>query len=215
MKLLFGILALYPCYALGAEGSASAQWLQLSREHLEAGLLAKPEQEKKAHFQKGKELASKARDSGDTSAEATLLWIGNSGELAGIEQNLSSLFVVKNLESELKRLVETDPNIQYAAPFRALGFIYMRAPRFFSVGNLSKADSNIAEAVKRFPKWPENKMAAAELFIEQKKLAAAKEAMSELTDDFLSDASSNENQILIWKRDREILASKLEKAEGR
>lgn len=179
-----------------------------SKSNLEAGLLATESRVKALHYRQGLEKAEMAREAAPDDPQLVLLWVANSGELAGVQKNLSSLITIPKIEKELKRLTETSPDIQFAAPFRALGYIYLRAPRFFSLGSISKAESHLAEASKRFPNWPENKMAMAEFYLVKEKWKEAAEILDRFDEsDF---AQGDTVQKKLWARDLASLRERLQ-----
>src|SRR5262249_41565533 len=50
------------------------------------------------------------------------------------------------------------PDWGYAAAQRALGAIYLGAPRLISVGSTSKAQAALSDALMRFPQFPGNRL---------------------------------------------------------
>ena len=80
----------------------------------------------------------------------------NLGQLARTEY-LGALTLVKQMEPEFKAAGELDPRFDHAGPKRNLGLLYRDAPGWpVSIGNPSKAQSLLKQAVKLAPDFPEN-----------------------------------------------------------
>ena len=80
----------------------------------------------------------------------------NLGQLARTEY-LGALTLVKEMEPEFKAAGELDPQFDHAGPKRNLGLLYRDAPGWpVSIGNPSKAQSLLKQAVKLAPDFPEN-----------------------------------------------------------
>ncbi|HEX3856163.1 MAG TPA: tetratricopeptide repeat protein [Verrucomicrobiae bacterium] len=80
----------------------------------------------------------------------------NLGQLARTEY-LGALALVKEMEPEFMTAGKLDPLLDHAGPERNLGLLYRDAPGWpVSLGNPSKAQSLLKEAVKFAPDFPEN-----------------------------------------------------------
>jgi len=80
----------------------------------------------------------------------------NLGQLART-QLLGALGLVKQMETEFKSAGTLDPQFDHAGPKRNLGLLYRDAPGWpVSIGNPSKAQSLLKQAVKLAPDFPEN-----------------------------------------------------------
>ena len=80
----------------------------------------------------------------------------NLGQLARTEY-LGALALVKEMEPEFKTAGELDAQFDHAGPKRNLGLLYRDAPGWpVSIGNPSKAQALLKQAVKLAPDYPEN-----------------------------------------------------------
>jgi hypothetical protein len=80
----------------------------------------------------------------------------NLGQLARTEL-LGALTLVREMEPEFQKAGELDPLLDHAGPKRNLGLLYRDAPGWpVSIGNPSKAQSLLKQAVKLAPDFPEN-----------------------------------------------------------
>ncbi|NOZ86265.1 MAG: hypothetical protein GXP49_08350 [Deltaproteobacteria bacterium] len=87
----------------------------------------------------------------------------------------------------LKKAVELDETFFHAAPRRALGAVFLKAPSYPSgPGDLDAALENLEKAVALAPRWPENWLYLAE---------------AKLEDDSLKDAVHCAKQVLFFARD--------------
>lgn len=89
----------------------------------------------------------------------------NLGQLARTEY-LGALALVKEMEPEFKAAGELDPQLDHAGPKRNLGLLYRDAPGWpVSIGNPSKAQSLLKQAVKLAPDFPENHLHLIESYL--------------------------------------------------
>ena len=80
----------------------------------------------------------------------------NLGQLARTEY-LGALALVKEMEPEFQKAGKLDPLLDHAGPERNLGLLYRDAPGWpVSIGNPSKAQPLLKQAVKLAPDYPEN-----------------------------------------------------------
>jgi tetratricopeptide (TPR) repeat protein len=80
----------------------------------------------------------------------------NLGQLARTEY-LGALALVKEMEPEFQKAGKLDPLLDHAGPERNLGLLYRDAPGWpVSIGNPSKAQPLLKQAVKLAPDFPEN-----------------------------------------------------------
>jgi tetratricopeptide (TPR) repeat protein len=80
----------------------------------------------------------------------------NLGQLARTEY-LGALTLVNEMELEFQKAGDLDPQLDHAGPKRNLGLLYRDAPSWpVSVGDPSKAESLLKQAVKLAPDYPEN-----------------------------------------------------------
>jgi tetratricopeptide (TPR) repeat protein len=127
-----------------------------------------------SHFEAGKRAAEQARRLSSRDPGALLWWVANEGALAAQARNLGSLISLKQIERVLKRLRDIDPDYAFGGAERALGGIYREAPRFVSIGSLSRAERNLRAAVRRAPEFPGNVLGLAEVLADREKHAEAR-----------------------------------------
>lgn len=150
---------------LPAAGMA-ARVEEARRLYYEARATADPKA-RRALFERGLEAASDARKTDEEDPGAVLWWSANIGALAEIKKNPWSLGVIKDVERELKALAKREPRYGFAAADRALGKIYEKAPRFFSIGSSSKALERLKRAIELAPEFPGNQIALASFYFEE------------------------------------------------
>jgi tetratricopeptide (TPR) repeat protein len=89
----------------------------------------------------------------------------NLGQLARTEL-IGALALVKEMEPEFQKAGEMDPLFDHAGPERNLGLLYRDAPGWpVSIGNPSKAQSLLKQAVKLAPDYPENYLHVIESYL--------------------------------------------------
>jgi len=104
--------------------------------------------------QAGRELVRKAPTSAPTHYYLGL----NAGQLAST-RGLSALSLVDQMEEELQKARDLDPNFDYAGPDRGLGLLYLDAPGWpLSLGSKTKARQHLHRAVELSPDYPENRL---------------------------------------------------------
>jgi hypothetical protein len=80
----------------------------------------------------------------------------NLGQLARTEL-IGALALVKEMEPEFQKAGALDAQLDHAGPKRNLGLLYRDAPGWpVSIGNPSKSESLLKQAVKLAPDFPEN-----------------------------------------------------------
>ncbi|MCA8916331.1 MAG: hypothetical protein KDB90_13055 [Planctomycetes bacterium] len=88
------------------------------------------------------------------------------GVLAGFIGDLDHDFgldAVKNIESDMKLLMDADKDIANGGPWRAFGVLQLRAPGPpVSIGSLRNGKKNLETALEKSPEWPENHLYMAE-----------------------------------------------------
>jgi tetratricopeptide (TPR) repeat protein len=98
----------------------------------------------------------------------------NLGQLARTEY-LGALTLVKEMEPEFQKAGELDPQFDHAGPKRNLGLLYRDAPGWpVSIGNPSKAQSLLKQAVKLAPDFPENHLHLIESYLKWNETDEAK-----------------------------------------
>lgn len=89
----------------------------------------------------------------------------NLGQMARVKK-LQALGMVKEMEGHFNRARELDEKFSYAGPDRNLGLLYLRAPRFISVGDKVRALKHLRHAAKLAPEYPANHLNLLEAFID-------------------------------------------------
>jgi tetratricopeptide (TPR) repeat protein len=114
----------------------------------------------------------------------------NLGQLARTEL-IGALALVKEMEPEFQKAGALDPLLDHAGPERNLGLLYRDAPGWpVSIGNPSKAQPLLKQAVKLSPDFPENYLHLIESYLRWNETEAAKKELSAL-DTVWSGAQTN------------------------
>ena len=107
----------------------------------------------------------------------------NLGQLARTKW-LNALSIVKELERHLELADGLNPRLDHAGPARCLGQLYRDAPGWpVSLGNRTKARTQLLRALELAPDFPENHLNLIESWLEwkeKKRLAADLNALAEL-----------------------------------
>jgi tetratricopeptide (TPR) repeat protein len=104
----------------------------------------------------------------------------NLGQLARTEL-IGALALVKEMEPEFQKAGELDPLLDHAGPKRNLGLLYRDAPGWpVSVGNPSKSESLLKQAVKLAPDYPENYLHLIEAYLKWNETDDAKKELRAL-----------------------------------
>jgi tetratricopeptide (TPR) repeat protein len=104
----------------------------------------------------------------------------NLGQLARTEL-IGALALVKEMEPEFLTAGKLDPQFDHAGPERNLGLLYRDAPGWpVSIGNPSKAQSFLKQAVKLAPDFPENYLHLIESYLKWNELDDAKKELRAL-----------------------------------
>jgi tetratricopeptide (TPR) repeat protein len=104
----------------------------------------------------------------------------NLGQLARTEL-IGALGLVKEMEPEFQKAGALDPLLDHAGPERNLGLLYRDAPGWpVSIGNPSKAQSLLKQAVKLSPEFPENYLHLIESYLRWNESEAAKSELRAL-----------------------------------
>jgi hypothetical protein len=104
----------------------------------------------------------------------------NLGQLARTKL-IGALALVKEMEPEFKMAGELDARLDHAGPKRNLGLLYRDAPGWpVSVGNPSKSESLLKQAVKLAPDFPENYLHLIESYLKWNQPDDARKALSML-----------------------------------
>jgi hypothetical protein len=129
-----------------ATDSASDLTAQAMRE-CEVGQEASAREERRAHFERGESLATKAVTLDDKSAPAHFAIVCNLGELLRVDgEKLTSLLSLRRLMSEVDRTLQLDPN--HVDAMATKGTLLMRLPRVLG-GNTQEGERLLREVVKR------------------------------------------------------------------
>jgi len=88
------------------------------------------------------------------------------GVLAGFLGDLDNSYgldAVREIEKDMKQLIDADSSVAHGGPWRVLGVLQLRAPGPpVSVGSLRNARKNLEKALEKAPDWPENHLYMAE-----------------------------------------------------
>jgi tetratricopeptide (TPR) repeat protein len=104
----------------------------------------------------------------------------NLGQLARTEL-IGALALVKEMEPEFKTAGDLDARLDHAGPERNLGLLYRDAPGWpASIGNPSKAQSLLKQAVKLAPDYPENYLHLIESYLKWSEPDGAKKELRAL-----------------------------------
>jgi hypothetical protein len=104
----------------------------------------------------------------------------NLGQLARTKF-LGALALVKEMEPEFKTAGDLDAQLDHAGPERNLGLLYRDAPGWpASIGNPSKAQSLLKQAVKLAPDYPENYLHLIESYLKWNEPDGAKKELRAL-----------------------------------
>jgi hypothetical protein len=140
--------------------SATAGW-QFARACFDLAEFATNSTERAALAQRGIAAARQVIASEPKNAPAHYYLGMNLGQLART-RFLGALKIVGELERAFLRTLELDPDFDHAGPDRNLGLLYRDAPSIGSVGSRRKANQHLQNAVRRAPKYPENRLNLAE-----------------------------------------------------
>jgi len=101
----------------------------------------------------------------------------NLGQLARTEL-IGALDLVKQMEPEFKTAGQLDELLDHAGPERNLGLLYRDAPGWpASIGNPSKAQALLRQAVRLAPDYPENHLHLIESYLKWRENSSAKRAL--------------------------------------
>jgi hypothetical protein len=114
------------------------------------------------------------------------------GVLAGYIGDLDHDFgldAVKNIEADMKLLMEADRDVANGGPWRVFGVLQLRAPGPpVSIGSLRNGKKNLEKALEKAPDWPENHLYMAEaefMWADEKDKPEFKDTARERLDKYL------------------------------
>jgi Tfp pilus assembly protein PilF len=105
---------------------------------------------------------------------------------------------VQPIKKAMEKALNKDPN--FASAHYVLGQLYMKAPGWpLSVGNLDKAKTEAALAVKLGPDYTVNHLGLAEVYVAQKDYTDAREELNKviamsLRDDYIPEGKENKEE---------------------
>ncbi len=109
-----------------------------------------------------------------------LWWVANRGAIGAEKRNIVSLGIIKEVEKALKELKELDAHYGYSAADRALGSLYLEAPRFVSIGSNRLAKKHMEEALARHPDFPGNQLLQIQYLMREEEFGEAKPKIDKL-----------------------------------
>lgn len=132
----------------------------------EAGRAAQDGRSKRAHFQRGIDLAQ-ARLAARADDPEGLYWLAvNLGAEALERGKMAALPVVPRMEKLLLRLDQVAPRYEDAGAARVLGRLYHQAPAVISVGSNDNARRFLERALALAPEHPGNLAFAADFLLD-------------------------------------------------
>lgn len=146
-----------------------AAW-NLGRAAFDLAEFAETKSERELIATKGLAACRHAVSLDSQSAPAHYYMALNLGQLARVRL-LKGLAIVAEMESEFLTSRKLDPLFDHAGADRALGLLYHQAPGWpISLGNNSKANRHLTEAVRLRPNYPGNRIALAEFLWETRQV---------------------------------------------
>ncbi len=151
-------------------------------------------------YEKGVLFGKKAVTSNPEEAMAHF-WLGTNLGLMGQEKGiLSSLFLLPEIESHLRKSLALDESYFYGAPHRAMGWLLHSIPPWpLSSGDNKKAMYHLEKALSFGNEFPMNYLYAGEIYISLGKKKEAKEILTQLVDRPDDPKHANENAPMIQK----------------
>ncbi len=120
-----------------------------ARAECETGRRTPDRQARKAHFDRGQALAERAVALDDDSADAHFALFCNLGELMRLDgENLSQIFQLRRLMSEIDRTLELNP--EHVDAMAAKGTLLVRLPRLLG-GDSTRGEAMLREVLQRDP----------------------------------------------------------------
>jgi hypothetical protein len=98
---------------------------------------------------------------------AILWWTAHRGSEASPMNPVAAIRIANEVERSLLRLRALAPDHEHAAADRVLGIVYFTAPPIVSIGSLKKAEEHLISALRRFPTYPGNQLAMAQLLVKK------------------------------------------------
>ena len=131
---------------------------------------------KKQIFQKGIDHAKKANELGPNKVEGHF-WLGvNYGVYGEAKGVLKSLFLVKPIKEEMRRVLEIDPAYDRGGADRILGRVYHEVPGLFG-GDEKKSLEHLLKAVEYGPRVGLNLLYLADTYIDLKRIDDARKTL--------------------------------------
>ena len=128
-------------------------------------------------FQKGIDWSKKAIEINPKNAGGPF-WLGvnNSkyGEARGI---LKSLFLVGPIIDSMQQVIAIDPGYEYGGPYRVLGRVYFKLPRFAG-GGINKSIENLKKSLEYAPNISTTHLFLAESYMAKKEYQLAQQELN-------------------------------------
>jgi len=147
------VLMVFTCLAVATTARAidnsAASLAAAARVECETGRRAADRQARKDHFDRGQALAERAVALDDNNADAHFAVFCNLGELMRLDgENLSQVFLLRRLMSELDRTLALNPD--HVDAMAAKGTLLVRLPRLLG-GNSARGEAMLREVLLRDP----------------------------------------------------------------
>jgi tetratricopeptide (TPR) repeat protein len=152
---------------LAQAGDTTAAW-KFSQACADWADAAENNQQRAATAEEGIAAGKFVTEMAPTNAAGFYYLALNYGELARTK-TIGALSLVKKMEHALLKAIQLDPAIDHAGPERSLGMLYRDAPgRPASIGNKSKAEENLKNAIRLAPDYPDNYLSLLEAYAKWK-----------------------------------------------
>jgi tetratricopeptide (TPR) repeat protein len=162
--------------ALTAKEDAYGIYWRMARAEYWIGDHTADNNAKKQIFQKGIDLAKKAIEL-DTNKVEGHFWLGvNYGVYGEAKGVLKSLFLVKPIKEEMRRVLEIDPAYDRGGADRILGRVYHEVPGLFG-GDEKKSLEHLLKAVEYGPRVGLNLLYLADTYIDLKRIDDARKTL--------------------------------------
>src|SRR5262249_33992310 len=143
------VLMVFTCLALATTARAidnsAASLSATARAECEAGRRPVDRQARQDHFDRGQALPQRAVALDDNNADAHFAVFCNLGELMRLDgENLTQVFLLRRLMSELDRTLELNP--EHVDAMAAKGTLLVRLPRLLG-GNSARGEAMLREVL--------------------------------------------------------------------
>ncbi|HEV8540934.1 MAG TPA: hypothetical protein VGR78_00960 [Verrucomicrobiae bacterium] len=152
---------------LAQAGDTTAAW-KFARACADWADSVENNEQRAATAEEGIEAGKFATEMAPTNAAGFYYLALNYGELARTK-TIGALSLVNKMEHALIKAIQLDPTLDHAGPDRSLGILYRDAPgRPASIGNKSKAEEHLKNAVRLTADYPDNYLSLLEAYAKWK-----------------------------------------------